>query len=61
MLTAILKRSTDHKYITRTPIAGNVLYAITADGKRLLYNIAMELESIVKQDILKYGNGFPDL
>lgn len=57
----ILKRCMDNKNITRTQVAGNVLYAITQDGKRLLYNFSMECDAKVKADILKYGNGFPDL
>lgn len=54
----ILKRGVANKLITRTPCAGNVLYAITLDGKRLLYRFAEELESIVKEQVMKYGNGF---
>ncbi len=56
----ILHRCVDSKYIIRTQIAGNVLYDLTLNGKRLLYNFAVEVDAIVKQDILKYGNGFPD-
>jgi hypothetical protein len=51
----------ERNYITRTPIAGNVVYAITQEGKRLLYRFELELDAIVAQRILKYGNGISDL
>lgn len=58
VLTAILRRDIDKGYITRSAVAGNVLYEITMEGNRLLKAFALELDSIVEQQVLKYGNGF---
>jgi hypothetical protein len=45
----ILRRSMASNLITRTPIAGNVLYELTSDGKRLLHSIDKEIEAIVAE------------
>lgn len=54
---SILRHGIDNGYITRSPVAGNVLYAITSEGKQLLYRFAMELDRIVAERCREYGNG----
>lgn len=56
--TAALNRGISHGYVTRSQVGGNVLYAITAEGKGLLYAFALELDRIVAERCRKYGNGF---
>lgn len=56
---AILKSCIASGYITRSTAGRNVLFTITLNGKALLHSFCAELESIVKQDIAKYGNGLP--
>lgn len=52
-LARLLKRNLDNKLITRTPVAGNVLYCITMEGKRLLFAYNEELNNIVNARISK--------
>lgn len=58
--TEILQICVAAGYITRTTAGKNVLFAITVKGKQLLYSFCAELERLVKADIAKYGNGFPE-
>lgn len=44
-------------YLSRTRAGKNVLFAITTQGKQLLYSFCVELDRLVKEDIAKYGNG----
>ena len=54
----ILRNGIDNGLITRTQIAGNVVYAITLEGKKLLHAFARELDRIVAERVRQYGNGF---
>lgn len=58
VLIDILKRSIDAGLVTRSPVAGNVLYCITMEGKKLLQAFNKELDRIVAERVRKYGNGF---
>lgn len=59
--TDMLRRCLVNGYITRTPMSGNVVYAITLEGKMFLRNFASELDRLVKQRVMKCGNGFTSL
>lgn len=56
-LITVLKKGVSSGYITRSQVAGNVLYAITSEGKQLLYRFALELDRIVAERCREYGNG----
>lgn len=55
----LLKQCICDGYITRSKAGKNVIYAITLEGKMLINTFCIELDRLVKQDIAKYGNGFP--
>lgn len=58
VLLYVLRRNEQNKFITRTPVAGNVLYCITLEGKKILYSFTAEMNAIVEPKIKQYGNGF---
>lgn len=58
--TEVLRDCVSNGYITRTTAGKNVLFGITVKGKQLLYSFCIELDRLVKANIAKYGNGFPE-
>lgn len=53
-----LARLTQSGYVRRDVIGNNTLYSITTNGIQLLAAFNAKLESLVKEKIDKYGNGF---
>lgn len=54
---AALKRLVAGGYVTRKAIGKNVSYSITMEGKRLLLEFDRTWEQLVKERIMKFGNG----
>lgn len=52
-----LKRQVDRGCIIRERIGKNVTYSITLEGRRLLLDFNQVLERVVKERVMRQGNG----
>jgi len=57
MFQASLNKLVAAKCITKTTIGNNAIYCITLNGKSQLTVFNQVLDGIVKEQIMKYGNG----